>query len=205
MNEKEKGTWVNEISNNTIYHVKYKWNQYSSNNKLPSYCWQEQYTTLLWPFLVSLCKPTPCTCIKQAIQLEGLYMRVHGYWWEWNATDSKKQAFYSKIIKKCNHDERQWWIHFDIVIKMLWFFDTIQLFIKVCRVTCDLAYMVDIMDHKLLSWNKWKINMVRDIQTSNPPIVPMHRLRYLWKGLASYHSIRKKTSEYKIWQHNSQP
>ena len=61
--------------------------------------------------------------------------------------------------------------------------------------TCDLAYMGDIM--ALIARNVWKINMVGTIQ-ANQTGAPMAA------SVKGPLSMKKKTYEYKLWQHNTE-
>ena len=63
------------------------------------------------------------------------------------------------------------------------------------HLTCDSAYMGDIM--ALISRNVWKINMVGTIQ-ANQTGAPMAA------SVKGPLSMKKKTYEYKMWQHNAQ-
>ena len=62
-------------------------------------------------------------------------------------------------------------------------------------VTCDSAYMGDIMT--LIARNVWKINMVGTIQ-ANRTDAPMGA------SVKGDQANKKKTYEYKMWQHNTQ-
>ena len=63
------------------------------------------------------------------------------------------------------------------------------------HVTCDLAYMGDIM--ALIARNLWKVNMVGTIQ-ANRTGAPMAA------SVKGPQAIKKKTYEHKMWQHNTQ-
>ena len=63
-------------------------------------------------------------------------------------------------------------------------------------VTCDLAYIGDIM--ALIACNVWKINMVVGTFQANCTGAPMGA------SVKGDEAIKMKSYEYKMWQHNTQ-